>query len=241
MVPDSVTSRDYIRYLSSTVPLLYTEKAILVRMEDLAARGNTHVAPNAISYSTVLTAWSASQASDSADRAMSILDRMEDAYQNGQSNARPNAYCYNAAMNAIAKSRSPEKAEKAHRLLHRMIEGHKNDSDSALPSVTSYSTVLNACAYTDGTPEVKKEAFRIARTTFAELLESEYGDPNMITYVNFLTACYRLLPRGSGRDNLMAAVFRECHEKGFANDKIVGVLQRSVSPGVFQETMSSLR
>ena len=211
-------------------------------MQDLASRGSTHVAPNAICFSTVLTAWSRSKDPDSAKRAIAIFERMEEAYENGQENARPNSYCYNATMNAIAKSCSlADKAEMSYQLLQRMVEAHKKDPRFATPSVTSYSTVLNACAYTEGSPEQKKEAFRIARTTFAEFLESDYGDPNVVTYVNFLTACFRLIPRGPIRDNLMAAVFRECHEKGLVNDKVVSVFQRGVTPDVFLETMSSLK
>lgn len=217
-----------------------TNRSILLRMQDLASRGSMHVAPNVICFSTVLNAWSKSKDPDSANRAIAVFHRMEEAYENGQENARPNSYCYNATMNAIAKSCLADKAEVSYQLLQRMVGAHKKDQGAAIPSVTSYSTVLNACAYTEGSPEQKKEAFRIARTTFAEFLESDYGDPNVVTYVNFLTACLRLIPTGPARDNLMVAIFRECHEKGLVNDKAVSVFRRGVTPDVFFETMFSL-
>ena len=216
-------------------------EAILTRMEQLGNSGHRHVQPNAVCYSTVLNAWARSRSSDSGNRAVALLTRMEEAYRKGQNFSKPNSYCYNTTINAIAKSSHPDKALRAYDLLHRMIQAYENGNHDAKPSVRSFSTVLNACAYTHGTPEDKTEAFRIARKTFAELLESDYGDPSVVTYVNFLTACAKLLPRGKSRDAMMGAVFRDCSERGFTNDKVVSILQSAVPPDVFRQNTLTLK
>ena len=210
-------------------------------MEELALRGNAHLAPNAFAYSTVLHAWSRSQKPDSAERAVALLTRMEKAYQNGQAFSKPNGYCFNATMDAIAKSSLPDKAPKAYDLLHRMIKEYKDGNKDAEPSVRSFSTVLNACAYTNGTPEEKKEAFEIARKTFAELIESDFGEPNVVTYVNFLTCISKLLPRGLDRDMLVNSVFSECSERGLVNGKVISVLRAASSPEAFRLHMLALK
>lgn len=215
-------------------------EAILTRMEELALRGNAHVAPNAVAYSTTLHAWSRSQAHDSADRAVALLTRMEKAHRNGQAFSKPNQYCYNATMNAIAKSSLPSKATKAYDLLHRMIQEYKGGNKDTKPSVRSYATVLNACAYTHGTPEERKEAFRIARNTFAELIESDYGEPNVVTYVAFITCISKLLPKGLNRDMVLDAVFGECSEKGLVDQKVISVFRTAAAPEAFRRYMSSL-
>jgi hypothetical protein len=209
-------------------------------MEELALRGNAHVAPNAVAYSTTLHAWSRSQAHDSAERAVALLTRMEKAHRNGQAFSKPNQYCYNATMNAIAKSSLPGKAAKAYDLLHRMIQEYKGGNKDTKPSVRSYATVLNACAYTHGTPEERKEAFRIARNTFAELIESDYGEPNVVTYVAFITCISKLLPKGLNRDMVLDAVFGECSEKGFVDQKVISVFRTAAAPEAFRRYMSSL-
>lgn len=216
-------------------------EAILTRMEELALRGNAHVAPNAYTYSTVLHAWSRSQSPDSAERALALLNRMEEAYRNGQAFSKPNGYCFNATMNAIAKSSLPDKAPKAYDLLHRMIQEYKDGNKDAKPNTTSFSTVLNACAYTNGTPEAMKEAFRIARSTFTELIESDFGEPNVVTYVNFMTCISKLLPRGLNRDMLLDAVFIECSEKGLVSDKVISILRAAAAPEVFRSHMLALK
>lgn len=201
-------------------------EAMLDRMELLAQSGNRDIVPGAHTYSTVISAWAKL---GRADKALALLDRIELAYSSRKSPVRPNYACYNATMNAIAKSNSKNKAEVAASVLERMKSNfHKHGKTDMAPTPISYSSVINACAYTiSDDPQQRAKAFRIARETFRDLLQSH--EPTVVCYINFLTCCSRLLPAGKNREDMATAIFRDCQERGLANNRVESIYQGVVS------------
>jgi hypothetical protein len=71
-------------------------------------------------------------------------------------------------------------------------------------------------------------------------IESDYGEPNVVTYVAFITCISKLLPKGLNRDMVLDAVFGECSEKGFVDQKVISVFRTAAAPEAFRRYMSSL-
>mmetsp|Transcript_19520 Transcript_19520/g.23930 ORF Transcript_19520/g.23930 Transcript_19520/m.23930 type:complete len:508 (-) Transcript_19520:169-1692(-) len=106
-------------------------ESTLEQMNDCNASSsskNTHdyddIAPDKISYSSVIHAWSSSSDPDSASRAEAVLREM--IKQGPNSNARPDTIAFTSVINNYAKYRQPQKAEAILREMLQLWEGGKN-------------------------------------------------------------------------------------------------------------------
>ena len=118
-------------------------ESILTNLETKGQR-QSNLLPDSYSYTSVITAYGRSNASNKARKGLDILERMIHASQNGNMAATPTVHSFNAALNACAfvegndakKREAFEIAMKVYDLLKQ------NDA----PDHTSYGTLLRACA-----------------------------------------------------------------------------------------------
>lgn len=99
------------------------------------------LAPNIISYETVIKSWSISKHPDAPKRAAALLQYLE--VQN--STITPTTHCYNMVIEAYAKSGLVSDFEKASSLLRRLEAAHlpaASKSEFCKPTVVSYAPLI---------------------------------------------------------------------------------------------------
>eukprot|EP00978_Attheya_sp_CCMP212_P043614 scaffold287463_cov71-Attheya_sp.AAC.1 len=109
-------------------------------------RNNNHVpSPNAVSYSTVMKAWSrcTDDSLDGAQKAANLLQRMRDR------GVRPNVICYNTVIHAWASRGRWEKAEET---LWQLLEtcshhGNNNNNKGDHPATEEHNTRMRPTEY----------------------------------------------------------------------------------------------
>ena len=112
----------------------------------LEERGQTesHLLPDSYSYTSVITAYGRSDATNKAGKALELLRRMIQANENGIIAAKPTVHSFNAALNACAfvdgdtaqKADAFEVALKIYNLLQ----------EYDAPDQTTYGTMIRACS-----------------------------------------------------------------------------------------------
>ena len=82
----------------------FTQEAeeLLVRLENMHTNGETDVAPDVISYTSVISTYARSDVPGKAKIVQRILLQMVDAYKAGNSAAKPSVFTFNACLNACA-------------------------------------------------------------------------------------------------------------------------------------------
>uniref|UniRef100_A0A7S1ULX4 Pentacotripeptide-repeat region of PRORP domain-containing protein n=1 Tax=Grammatophora oceanica TaxID=210454 RepID=A0A7S1ULX4_9STRA len=100
--------------------------------------GEEQCEPDAITFGSVMSAWSKSDnVEDAPDRCVKLLDRMRQvAEQTGRDDVRPNVVAYTVAIDAFGKR---GRAEEAEALLRQMVE-----SDNVQPNMVTFGSVMNA-------------------------------------------------------------------------------------------------
>eukprot|EP00980_Cylindrotheca_fusiformis_P024956 scaffold12769_cov141-Cylindrotheca_fusiformis.AAC.16 len=126
----------------SAVDAAYAEDILSV----LESRGQTenHLLPDSYSYTSVITAYGRSDASDKAEKALELLERMLVACENGNIAAKPTVHSFNAALNSCAFAEGDEQ-DKANAFdiamkIYALLQEHDE------PDQTSYGTLIRACS-----------------------------------------------------------------------------------------------
>jgi pentatricopeptide repeat protein len=88
-------------------------------MEELCQEGRTTVAPDAITYVTVMNAWAASKSPDGPRRAEEILDEMNERYLDGEDEMRPTPRSIKAVIDAWIKTNDPSAMDRAEAMLDK--------------------------------------------------------------------------------------------------------------------------
>jgi pentatricopeptide repeat protein len=88
-------------------------------MEDLYQEGRTSVAPDAITYITVMNAHAASKSPDSAQKAQDILDEMNERYLDGEDDMKVNTKSIKVIIDAWIKQEDPSGMDRAEAVLDK--------------------------------------------------------------------------------------------------------------------------
>jgi len=139
------------------------------------------LSPSVVSFSSVIHAWSKSDAEDAPDRCMRLLTEMQE-----NQHLEPNVITYTNVMSAFAKHNRPEEAE---RILREMQS--RTSSNSVPPNAILLSSVMNAWA---------KSNARDGPDRCMQLLEEMEHlqlDPDVVSYNIAIDA---LAKRGRGLD-----------------------------------------
>jgi pentatricopeptide repeat protein len=220
------------------------------------------VAPDTISYNTVLHAVARSGWDDSGERAEGLLRSMKD------QGVVVNARSYTTCMDAWSQSGCPDRAEL---LLQEMEELYELTQNKELkPNCISYSTVIHAYASsTKDHPDKANTAYKIFQNMRAKGVQ-----PNTVTYNNLLNcfatskpqpeliglvaklyqqvltedmpdhytfgtvlkACCNLLWEDAG---FAPAVFREACERGHVSSGVLWQLRQAVPVDTYREIVGN--
>ncbi len=127
-------------------------EAILSRMEERAANGESSIRPNLMHYTTAISAWARMRNVEyAASRAENILNRMIDLYYSGISDELPrfdgdskrsgsHDAPFNAVITAYARSKDPFAAERAIAIFDRL------QSSPITPTLTTFNATMDVCA-----------------------------------------------------------------------------------------------
>jgi pentatricopeptide repeat protein len=220
------------------------------------------VAPDTISYNTVLHAVARSGWEDSGERAEGLLRSM------GDQGVAVNARSYTTCMDAWGQSGCPDKAQALLKEMEELYEQTKNEQ--LKPNCISYSTVIHAYASSSKDhPDKAKIAYDIFQGMLAKGVP-----PNTVTYNNLLNclatskpqpeliglvaklyqqvltenmpdhytfgtvlkACGNLLFEDAG---FAPAVFREACERGHVSSGVLWQLRQAVPVDSYRELVGN--
>ena len=107
-------------------------------LKSMEGSSDPAAAPNAISYSTVISAWSKSRDKNRAERAIQLLERMEQ-----DSNVQPNTVAYSSVLDVLAKSDDPKAVQRSLKILQDMEKRYSTDR-TVRPNAYTYSSVMES-------------------------------------------------------------------------------------------------
>lgn len=216
-------------------------EAILRKMDELS-KVDDFVAPDNISFNTVLHAWARSNSKWAAKRAESILRHMDKLHEAGTSNIQPDTVTYSTCINAWARAAayhtfnerdgiSP--ARNAEAILHRMEDVYQTGANPrAKPNLLVYNTVLNAWS---------KSGEHGAAKRACNILESMEKDnniqPDVYSFTSVIDACAK------AKDAAMAKTILDKMEDLYDSTGDVSVKPniRSYTSVSFMATMKRVR
>jgi len=103
--------------------------------------------PNAVSYTSVITAWSRSRSRHKETNANSILQRMIASYRTGNISAKPDVVAFTSLINACAGTAgSAMKQKSALKLAIQTFEQMKNSVEFDDPNHRTYTSLFKACS-----------------------------------------------------------------------------------------------
>jgi hypothetical protein len=126
---------------------------ILLRMEQSSKQGGADkvIAPNVVSYSTVMNGWAKSGDKDAVVKATQLFDRMTTMYNSGNPDARPNLFSYSTLLDAISKSGDPDAPQKAQDIVFMMYNEYKKGHLEVKPNAQIITSLIE-CWQKSGDP-----------------------------------------------------------------------------------------
>jgi pentatricopeptide repeat protein len=226
MKPDTVAFScvmDGFAKMSSVDKPQAADKAMLLLQRMKALEGDG-MGPNALTYTSALTALAKSGTWEACERARSLVRDMQLEYERGKKHMQPSTIHYNTVLNAYARSPRADKALKAAGL---MLEMQQHPNPRCRPDVISYNSLLMACANAFGNEELKTKSFFIALEAFKATMVNDHGiRPTSTTFAHFLKAERRLL-NPTQQKSALRKTFKLCCEKGLVNSVVIQHVQRA--------------
>lgn len=177
-------------------------RMLLDEMIDLSTlQGVEHIAPDTISYSAVLNAYSKWKDEQAPVLAMELLEKMQAEYNGGNHRVKPNTIAYTSAISTLAHSKSSSAPIQAEALLKEMQDSYLKGNKDMQPNSYSLGATLQVWTSSDEAQAPERAASLLK---WAEK-ESEAGNrdlkPNRICY-NHLLAIWAK----SGREEALTRV-----------------------------------
>lgn len=148
ITPDTITYTILIN-IYGKVGNAQAAEDILNQMYDDYLAGRSIVQPNVRTFTSVISAWARSKATDAPEKAEAILELMYGLHETKAFKyVRPNLVTYNCLLDCWAKSGRKESGEQAEKLLRTM-----ENMEGLLPDTISYNTVISA--YLNGPKSVE--------------------------------------------------------------------------------------
>lgn len=137
---------------------------------------SNHPAPNAITYTAVLSALAKSrnypQASERAERLIKHMDQLhESGILPTNNNVKPNVATYSAVIDCLAYSKRKANALRAEQILRQMIA---SDDPYVQPNIVTYNSVIKAWSFIRNDPDSVKHVFQL----LDEIVEKSQIDTN---------------------------------------------------------------
>lgn len=164
------------------------------------------VAPNAVTYTSVIRALGNSRDANATTIAQGLLEEIP---------PQPTTIHYNAVIDAHAKSPNCDKAECAWQLMQTM------KARNVPIDIITQNSVLAACANTFGGDSSKQRALDICNAVYSEITNHE---ATPITYFFLLKAFWKLVPPGNVRWSMIQGAFDKCCQLGLLSERVLGQL-----------------
>jgi pentatricopeptide repeat protein len=202
IAPDTVSFSTAMSAWANCGSKLSSKKVqrLLQMMEDEGG----DIAPNNVTYASVLNVLAKSQDPSAFDRSMEILEKIEGRMEDGDFSVQPNAYIYSSLMQKISNTPCRDKIlQNAEELMQRMIESYQKYPPKKRESHTVFfNTAMKAIENS-----LEERKFARAEIIFKDMSNlNESGlivaKPNVRTYNAFLRCC--ALTTGSKEDKYQA-------------------------------------
>eukprot|EP00537_Pseudo-nitzschia_pungens_P004825 CAMPEP_0172356002 /NCGR_PEP_ID=MMETSP1060-20121228/342_1 /TAXON_ID=37318 /ORGANISM="Pseudo-nitzschia pungens, Strain cf. cingulata" /LENGTH=1074 /DNA_ID=CAMNT_0013075879 /DNA_START=138 /DNA_END=3362 /DNA_ORIENTATION=- len=117
-------------------------------METKSDEGDAGMVPNHRSYNMVLKAWSKSNHSDKAERALAVLEKAKSRHEQGKLADPPPEYAYSLVLQACAFSRhaDPNAEARAYRIAFGAMKELLSSRKDQQPSSGTYAWFLQVCS-----------------------------------------------------------------------------------------------
>ena len=151
------------------------------------------MAPNVISYSTVMDGWVKSDRSDAISHVEKLNERLKQLSTNPtdtQQNVRPNQRTHAALIRAYAKQNNAIALETAEDLLHEMYREYENGNVDMKPNIIVLTTILEAWGV-NGTKYGAERAE--ALLDFALAANKDRNDPTLCPNEVSFSSTYKVL------------------------------------------------
>ena len=211
----------------------------------MCAMGDASVAPNVVTYNSVVNSWAQSGTRCAGNMAVKYLDRMTMVNgTEGEIQIRPNGRTFNTVIKAIAKSESESKAQKSLRILRRMDKLYQSGRGEARPNAGTYTSVLNAAALPAKSMDLKtkRKALDTAIFTLQELQSCKYAQPTELTYSTFIKACHNLLSNEDEKSlrEVIEETFHQCKEDGQVGEMFLSGLREAAPQDLYKDLLSEV-
>lgn len=204
------------------------EKALslLERMKQLTAQGYDGVAPNALTYTSVLKALVKSQKPTAPSQAEQILEEMEAEFQAGNADVEPTTIHYNVVMDTVARSPVMMKAGFVEKLHQNMLS---LDRTGTQPDIITYNTMLRACCHTFGDARVRDPAMGIIANVIQIISKSKTVRPDSVTCLFFIKGIGKLVhKKDPKRLTMLESAVQYCGRRGLMNDLVLDQVKAAV-------------
>lgn len=185
--PNCSTHNIMIKSLVGTNSITLIKKAeeILNFMEESCYSGDISIAPDRMSFTLILSAWSriGLDYDKAIEKAENYLMRMQQLYKNGLVLSKPDRITYNTVLNIIANSKSRTTGAKALQILEKMELLYECGDNTVRPSTASYNAVIKAFSN-----NVEYDGATRALMILKKLENDENLKPDIISYNTVLSA-----------------------------------------------------
>lgn len=156
---------------------------LLNEMETRASQGETFLAPNTLTYSTVIQIYGRS---GKPDKAEAILELMYKKYQDGNTDVAPNTRTFTSVLQAWGRSGLRGSSERALAILDRMKELHRHGVlQDVKPNFFTYTSVLGSLATSHKKADCQR-AVELVEEMEALAEEDPEAAPNCFAWNNAL-------------------------------------------------------
>lgn len=168
-------------------------------------RGETHLKPDAVTFSTVMEAYGKYKSSSVSGR--DACQRCEELFAlMDELGVRKNVYVFSALQNVYARSGLPHALNRTREILETMTKLYEAGDMFAKPNCRNYNAVLNAASRT-GT----LESAMLARDLLTQMeTPKEMGgldvDPDRVSYTLVILACSRIPDRALAAEMSLATL-----------------------------------
>ena len=165
--------------------------------------GSIHMKPDAVTFSTVMDAYSRSPAISGPE----ACQQCEDLFALMDSlGVRKNVYTFSALQNVYARSGLPIALDRTKEILERMQQLYLAGDMFAKPNVRNYNAVLNAAGRT-GTLEAAQLAQDLLNKMERSVKEGGFDvEPDRVSYTLVILACSRVPNRTVAADMSLATL-----------------------------------
>lgn len=147
--------------------------------------GRHDVAPDTVSFNTVIDTLAKSRIKGCERRAESLLEHMDElssAHEHLRERCKPDHVSFNVVLNAWARSKETGAARRADAILRHMERRWQNGETNCRPDTTGYNTVLTAWARSNEAEASTRVEALIKRMEKASNQDKFAAKPNTVSY-----------------------------------------------------------